>query len=615
MTASGGFSQPYNPDPMLVDVERIEVLRGPQGTLFGAGAMGGAIRIITHQPDLSQTEGSVGATVSSISNGGPGYQLNGMFNMPLNDGKAAIRAVGYRRDKDGFIKNLTTGEKNVNNDEISGGRLSGTISLSDQVSLTGRIVHQDRKSDATNLEDPDDPARTQSRLEEPNGDKWTNYNLVVNADFAWGNLVSSTSFLDRTIAADIDISALLKAFFDIDNSLIVVNRDKVEEFVQEIRILSKGDDQFKWLTGIFYQNQDEQFNQNFPSPGFDMLTGGLASMFGPPDDLLVVRPVSTMEQVALYGELSYQFTDRFDFAAGLRWFDIQRDYRSISVGLLAGGTLTESASSHEKDVTPKFSLSFAASGDLTLYGIAAKGFRSCGVNPLEFDGTGACDEDLADLGLAEFPTSYDSDSLWSYELGVKSRLRDGRLQLNTSLYHIDWSDIQTTKLMPCGVAFIENAGKAVSDGIELEAISRPTDNVNISVGASYNVAELVDDAPNLGGIAGDPIPGVPRFAANVGASFYFSAFGGRDAFIHGDYQHVGSSYSDFDRSIRVKLPGYDMVNLRVGLNTEHWSTALFMNNIFDDRGIVTDINDPILGGHFVTATPPRTVGISTTWTH
>jgi len=611
MTNAGGHSGAYNPDPMLFDIKRVEVLRGPQGTLFGAGAMGGAVRIITHQPNLSQREGSVGATVSSISNGGPGYQLHGMFNMPLNEGRAAIRAVGYYRDNDGFIDNLTTGVNNVNNNEVTGGRLSGTVLLSDRVSLTGRIIYQDRESNASSFENPDDPDRTQNRIEEPNRDEWTNYNLVVDADFGWGTLVSSTSYLDRTIAADIDVSAFVTTIFSIDVPTTVENRDKIEEFVQEVRILSKGDGQFNWLAGIFYQDQEERFNQNFPSPGFDAQTGGLASMFGFPDDLFVGRPVNTLEQIAIYGEVSYQFTERLDFVAGMRWFDIERDYTGNSAGLFVGGVLMESDTTSETDVTPKFSLSYAASTDLTFYGTAAKGFRSGGVNPTDMSGSAECQMDLADLGLAAFPTEYDSDSLWSYELGVKSRWRDGKLQLNSAVYHIDWSDIQTSKLMSCGVSFIENAGKAVSDGIELELFSRPTENVDVSVGASYNVAELEDDAPNLGGFAGDPIPGVPKFAANVGVSFYFPAFGGRDAFIHGDYQHVGSSFSDFDRTIRVKLPGYDIVNLRVGINTEHWSSALFINNVFDERGIITDINDPILGGHFVTATPPLTVGIST----
>lgn len=613
MTNAGGHIGAYNPDPMLIDIERIEVLRGPQGTLFGAGAMGGAIRIITHQPDLEQAEGFVGATLSSISSGGPGYELNGMFNVPLDDGRAAIRAVAYYRDNDGFIDNLTTGLNNVNNNEVTGGRLSGTILLSDRVSLTGRIIYQDRRSNASSFEDPDDPARTQNRIKEPSRDEWTNYNLVVNADFDWGTLVSSTSYLDRAIAADIDVRAFLTTFFGIDIPLIASNRDKIKEFVQEVRIFSKGGERFGWLAGVFYQDQDEHFDQNFPAPGFDALTGGLATIFGAPDDLFVARPLSTLEQIAVYGEVSYKLAERLDIVAGMRWFDIDRNYNADSVGLFVGGRLIESDTAHETDVTPKFSLSFAASEDLTIYGTAAKGFRSGGVNPTDLSGSAECQMDLADLGLAAFPTEYDSDSLWSYELGAKSRFQSGRLQLNAAVYHIDWSDIQTSKLLSCGVSFIENAGKAVSDGIELEAISRPTDNVDISVGASYNVAELEDDVPNIGGIAGDPIPGVPRFAANLGASYYFSAFSGREAFVHGDYQHVGSSYSEYDRAIRVKLPGYDLMNVRIGINTENWSTAIFINNIFDERGILTDINDPILGGHFVTATRPRTVGISTTW--
>ena len=275
----------------------------------------------------------------------------------------------------------------------------------------------------------------------------------------------------------------------------------------------------------------------------------------------------------------------------------------------------ETGSAHENDVTPKISVTYSATDDLTVYGAAAKGFHAGGINPTDIStGIPQCDADLAALGLTELPPSYDSDSLWSYALGVKSRFQSGRLQVSAAIYHIDWSDIQTSKLLSCGTAFIENAGNAKSDGIELEMISHLTDNLDINLGASYNVAELEDDVPNVGGFAGDPIPGLPRFAANLGVSYYFPVFSDREAFIHADYQHVGSSYSDFDRSIRVKLPGYNMMNLRIGLTSEHWSSALFINNIFDERGILTDINEPIVGGHFVTATPPLTVGISTTWT-
>ena len=610
--AGGPIGPPFNPDPMLVDVKRIEVLRGPQGTLFGASAMGGAIRIITNKPDLSEADAFVDGTVTSTKDGEFGYGLHGMFNMPLNDGRAGIRAVGYHRDLGGFVDNVSNGQSNVNNKEISGARLSGTVLLSDNVSLTGRIVYQDRQSDGLDHEESNEGPRKQSRLEEPREDEWVNYNLVLNLDLGWSSLISSTSFLDRTVNVQADLSPLLDLFFGVSNPLWVVNKEQVNELVQEIRLVSSGENRFSWLAGIFYQDQDQDRNQDFPSPGFDALTGGMASMFGPPDILFVDRSNFTLEQLALYGELSYRLTDRLEISAGARWFNIDRDFKSDSAGLLfVMGDVSDSGSASESGVTPRFSLSYVAIENLTLYGTAAEGFRPGGVNPPEGSTEPECVMELAALGVSEFPSGYDSDSLWSYELGAKARLLDGRVQLNTAVYHIDWSGMQTSKLLNCGVGLIENAGAVDSDGIEVELVSRPLDNVDIIVAASYNDPTLSEDVPNLGGSAGDRIPGVPRFTANFGMSYYFSAFGDREAFIHGNYSYVSNSFSEFDRTISRELPSYSVANFRIGVNTQHWSTALFVNNVFDERGILF-VNDNILG-QWVTATRPRTVGINTTW--
>jgi len=215
----GGIGPHYHADPMLVDIERIEVLRGPQGTLFGASSMGGAIRIITAQPDASGSEGFLSTVVSSYDGGGNGYELHGMYNMPLNDGKAAIRAVGYYRDLEGFIGNLATGINNVNTDDIVGARLSGTALLSDNVSITGRIAYQDRESAGNDIEEIEDGPRLQSRLPESNGDEWINYNLVIDADFEWATLLSSTSYLDRSLPLTMDISPFIDIVFGISNPL------------------------------------------------------------------------------------------------------------------------------------------------------------------------------------------------------------------------------------------------------------------------------------------------------------------------------------------------------------------------------------------------------------
>jgi len=612
ITNAGGVGGPYNPDPMLVDINRIEVLRGPQGTLFGATAMGGAIRIITNEPNLSKTEGFVDAAISSTKHGSTGYELHGMFNMPLNDGRAGVRAVAYHRAGGGYVDNLGNGQKDVNDNEISGARLTGKLLLSDRATLTGRFVYQDRKSDGTDMEEPDDGPRNQSRLTEPNEDEWAIIDLGLNVDLDWGSLVTSTSFLDRTIDTQADLSGLLDLFFGVSNPLRVVNNENIDEFVQEIRVLSSGENRLNWLAGVFYQHQDQEFNQDFPSPGFDALTGGLASMFGSPDNLFVVRSRSRLEQLALYGELSSQLTDRVEVTAGARWFDIDRDFRANNVGLMWSGGPSESGSAGESGVTPKFSVNFAANDNLTLYGTAAEGFRPGGINPPEVFSTPGCVAELQALGFTEFPVSYDSDSLWSYEIGAKSRLYDGRMNLNVAAYHINWSDMQTSKFLNCGAGFIENVGDAKSDGVEFELVSHPSDSIDIILAASYNEAELDKDVPNLGGVAGDRIPGVPRFTANAGISHFFTLFGDQDAFIHADYQYVGSSFNEFGQAVRQELPSYDLVNFRVGVHTQHWSTAVFLNNVFDERGLLFARSDIL--GDWVTGTRPRVVGISTTWT-
>jgi outer membrane receptor protein involved in Fe transport len=606
-----GIGAHYHADPMLVDIERIEVLRGPQGTLFGASSMGGAIRIITAQPDVSDSEGFLSTVVSSYDGGGNGYELHGMYNMPLNDGKAAIRAVGYYRDMDGFIDNLTTGINNVNTDDIVGARLSGTALLSDNVSITGRIAYQDRESAGIKFEEIEDGPRLQSRLPESSRDEWTNYNIVIEADFEWATLLSSTSYLDRSLPLTLDLGPFIDILFGISNPLWTNILDDTSEFIQEVRLVSDGSGQFNWVAGVYYQDQEQDWDQDMPSPGLDEKTGGAAEAAGAPDNIYIGRYNYTMEQLALYGETTYAITDRIELIAGARWFDIERDFTSNSVGILAAGSLSESGASSESGVTPKIGLNFAYNDDLTLYATAAEGFRAGGPNDTTGSNLPECEQELRDLGYSGFPFSYDSDSLRSYELGTKTRWLDGRASLNAAVYHIEWSDMQTQRFLDCGIVIGENAGDSTVDGAELEFVIDPTDSFNIILAASYTDATLKEDVPNLGGSKGDRIPGVPRFTGNVGLSYFFPAFG-RRAFIRGDYQHVSNSYTEFDPAIRHELPDYQITNLRIGMEGEQWTATLFAHNVFDERGILT-VEDSVLR-RAVTATPPRTIGISASWT-
>lgn len=593
-------------DPLLVDVERVEVLRGPQGTLFGASAMGGAIRIITSQPDPSRAGAYIESAISAMTDGDLGYELHGVVNAPILDDKAAVRAVGYLSYRSGYIDNLNTGRKNVNDKDVTGARISGVYRFSDSVRATGRIAYQKRQSEGTNFENVGLPPRHQFSLPERLEDQWVNYNLIVDADVGFAKLMSSTSYLDRSVDATLDISGFAEAAFGVETPIWTEVPFNDQEFVQELRLTSKNEDRLLWTTGLFYQDFEQDLFQTMPAPGFDELTGGLASAFGLADNLFNGWYSYTLDQIAVYGDLSYDLTPRVEVGAGARWYDIDRDYTSELVGLFAGEPFASGAAS-EQGVAPRFSLSFAAAEDVTVFASAAKGFRWGGINTPEGSNQPECIAELEALGYDSFPTSFSTDSLWSYDLGVKSRWRDGLLQLNVVAYHIDWSDMQTTKYLDCGVFFVQNAGDATSDGMELEMAASLSDQLLLDLTAQYGKAKLAEDVPSLGASAGDRIPGVPRFTGSMGLRYDFEAFG-HAAFVRADYQHVGKSYSDFNPATRHELPAYDLANLRVGLDSERWLVTLFAHNLFDEQGL-TGLEDSNIR-YVVMTTTPREIGVS-----
>ena len=611
ITNSGGVvGPPFNPDPALIDINRVEVLQGPQGTLFGAGSMGGAIHIVTNTPNPETTLFELETTITSIKNGETGYGVSGVFNVPLAPEDSAIRAVVYRRDPGGFIDNVRDGRADVNNREISGARLAGLFKLSERVSVTAKVAHQQRKSDGFSHEQPLLGEHRQSRYPELIADEWRLYNLVVDIDYDWGQLLSSTSYLDREVDTVPDVSFFLRLFFGLDNPLHAVNNESVGEFVQDIRLVSDDDGPFNWLAGIFYQDHDQDISQDFLSPGFDALMGGLASMFGPPDNLFVRRERFSLQQLAVYGEASYEVAPAVEVSVGGRWYDIDRDYHADNMGLLfIMGSLQEAQSAGDTGFIPRLSLKYTANEKLVFFASVAEGFRPGGINPGGTLSSPPCVTELQALGFTAAPTSYLSDSLVSYEIGTRYQSPGGGIRMSAAAYHIDWSDMQTQKFLNCGSGFIENAGAAVSKGLDFELLVAPLDSLELVMAAGLNNAELSEDVPNLGGTDGDRIPGVPRITARVGARMRFPLFA-REAYAQADVQYVGNSYVGFT-TMSPKLPPYTIVNLRLGVDLDNWSAAVFVNNVADEDGALFINDNPL--GQWLAPIRPRTVGLNVNW--
>jgi len=614
MTHAGGFGLLYSPDPVLIDVARVEVLRGPQGTLFGSGSMGGAIRIITNEPDLYAFESFAEAIVSGIRHGGPGYDVRAMFNAPFADGQAAIRAVAWYRDLDGWIDNTVLNQKDVNNNETTGFRLAGTWFNQDRLSINGKIVYQDRQSDGANMDQGNPPYTQQFLVEMPNEDEWTLANLNVEYRFDWGSLISTTSWLDRVVDSKGDISHFVNLFLyplidpDLHTTVTAVNHDDVTEFVQEFRLFSTGENRLDWLLGFFYQDQDIRFHQDFPAPGFDEQTGGLGELFGAADSLFKNRSSRTLDQIAVFGEITWAFSDKWEGTVGGRWFNFDYDSTIAGAGFLNGGEKFEQLSADETGFTPRLNLSYFHSRDVTLYGAIANGYRPGGANQDPFDDLPGCEEEMEQIGLARIPDSFESDSLWSYELGFKSNWAKQSVYVNAAVYYIDWTDMQTQKQLQCGINFMENVGKAVSKGIEIELAAYPARNLELTLNGNYSDAKLSEDVPNLGGASGDDLPGVPDYTFGGSITWFFKSFEGVTSSVRADYQYVGESYNDINPAIRQEIPSYSLTNLRLNFRRNRWETSLYVNNLFDNWAVVTVHNN--LSGQYVTTAQPFTVGVS-----
>ncbi|MGH8193635.1 MAG: TonB-dependent receptor [Woeseiaceae bacterium] len=603
----GGVGPPYSPNPLLVDIERVEVLRGPQGTLFGDSAMGGAIRIVTRKPDLARAAGFVDALLTSMTDGGLGYGLHAGVNVPVSPKRVALRAVAYRRDPGGYIDNVQSGATDVNNDLVTGGRLAATARLSSDLTLSVKTLYQHQETDGSNSELPINGPRRRSGVPEPRADEWTSVNAALEYQFDGAELLFSSSRVDRRQDTNADVSAFLSLFLGIDNPMTVVNRLDSTTWTQELRVTSASDRRLQWLLGAYHQDRERFVNQDFPSPGFDALTGGMAAAFGLPDNLFVRRERETLRQLAMYGDLTFSIDDRWSLGAGVRWFDFERAFSADNRGLLfIAGAVVDGASAGNTGATPRLNVTYRPSEEVMVYATAAEGFRPGGTNRPEGSTEPACVAELLTLGLTEFPPGYDPDSLWNYELGLKSGWRNGRLQADIAIYRIDWSDLQTDKFLQCGTIFTENAGEARSTGVELRIDVIVLQETLLSFGAAYVDARLSEDVPNLNGEDGDRLPAVPQLTAHLAVSHPFTIFG-RDARVYVSHAFSGRSHNGFDAATSQKLGAYHTTGARIEVDVDAWSLELFGRNLFDSRG-EQFVLDNVLGSQIVTQRP-RVVGL------
>lgn len=598
--------------PALFDLDHVEVLRGPQGTLFGAGSMGGALRFITPTPSLTDYSGLVRAEIAATENGAPSGEIGFAVGGPIVTDKVGFRVSGYRRRDGGYIDHVSyqTGavtDDNANRSDTLAFRGAVLLAPTDWLRITPTVYYQRLNMRDTEYywESFSDPGagvlRTANQLSIPGRDEFVLPALKIEAELSFAQLTSVTSYLNRNAKLRNDESNLDGIYFlgspfldDPDDIGPVDVRANFRGISQEIRLQSDLG-RLRWIVGGFYSNQT---NKNFQQGDTAFLGNDLIeSIFGVPliegKYLYSTTEKSTDRQIAGFGEVSYEFLDGLRVTAGLRYADFTVEYVRNADGPLYGGPVNYDLRTHATALTPKFNVTYQLDRQLMVYATAEKGTRVGGVNRSVFP-VPACLAAIAELGLSEYPASFSPDSLWNYEIGTKGRFLGGALRASAAAFYVKWNDIQRQVTPPaCGGSyFTANLGSATSQGFELSANIQPLDSLTFDLQAAY-VDATFDSTISSGSSGyvsdGDTLGTPPwsvtltgRYDQPIGsdADAYFQVLMSYKSHNPGQTEVQDPATVSYDQDI--PLPdAYTVVNLRTGLSKGGAEATLFVNNLFD----------------------------------
>jgi len=654
-------------EPRFFDLERVEVLRGPQGTLYGAGSMGGTLRFISKQPDLRNFTGDVTVETSETDHGGTNYLAQGVLNVPLQPGVAALR-IGVQAGHDsGYIdqvdpQTLKVTNKGINGSDWSVLKLSAKFKINEAWSVTPALFYQDEKTkdiDAAylavggyqqyNAGVPLALYQTSKIVREPGDDKLTVPSITVNGDIGFADFTGVLNsyvrhFVRTQDGTDVNSSYIGSLIVNPTIANIVAYLpsavyldNKINQKSLELRLASKdwtpGQLPLTWVTG-FYAAQTKTdvtdnepvfgINQAFTSNGANIYdpaqwsaSAGIFDSAFPNDNSYFSARHYDTKQSSVFGELTWHFSPTLRAIAGLRYLRSTEGFEREGNFFFAGGPASNSLESKANKATPRFALSWDVDPDNTVYANVAEGFRLGGANraiPLSIAGNVA---DLANLGLTAAPASFAPDSLWSYELGSKSRLLGGRMTLEVAAYHINWSNIQQDIYLPtAGFDFETNVGKATSDGLEVDLKARVASDFTLTVGGGYNRAVFSEDVPWLGTASGggynvrkgDPVQGVPKYSLHLGGEYHF-AVADIESVLRANGQWTGTSHGTVVRDNPDYVrPSYFTADASWTLSFEKFDLSFTVKNLTNNHTILQQPNIQSVAEAYYLR--PRTIGAS-----
>ena len=614
-------------DPHILDVARIEVLRGPQGTLYGAESMGGTVRILTEQPTATALNGQTHVSLSDTEHGSWDELVDGVINLPLVNNLLSLRASGfYQFDSGWFTKWLgpetappTSVMADVGSMKRYGGQLALRYEPLEGLAITPRIMYQriDADGDPYATYYPNNLLQREVfDIEEGGTDTWWLASLGVNFTAPIGNFVASTGVFERDTFETEDDTDVLTYDLGLPPSESIpgpITRSiDLHRFAQEVRFASTFSGPLQLILGGFYSRSTESRN-------FQLVSSGLMRATGYPSDLvLALMSQRQYSEYAAFSDLSYNVLSNLIATIGVRWYRDTATFNQSTNGLFYGGAPRTYASTPTSDsgFTPRYLVEYKLTPDLLTYASAAKGFREGGSNlalPLGAPPEG-CSEDLANIGVtASEAATFRSDSLWDYELGFKSSFLERRFTVNATGFIIEWNDIQQLVQLPlCGYNFTANAGKAHSAGFEFELDGKLLTELTVGLGVGYNDARITAKGLTPQPV-GSPVYQVPDLTLNANAEYDRRLSGNWAGFARVDYSYVGESDSANNSQLNpLRRPAYEIINLRAGLHSDHYEFVVFVKNLTEEHA---DLSDAILIGAELPGQPrilinqPRTVGI------
>lgn len=582
------------PDIDPGDLARIEVLRGPQGTLYGASSMGGLLKYVTVDPSTSALSGRVQVGTSSVSHGDDlGYNVRGSINVPLSD-TWALRASAFTRREPGYIDNVQTSQSDINEVDADGGRLAALWQPSDDVSLKLSALVQKAQADGSQVIEPDLGGLRHSLL--PTAGKYDRgaqaYSAILSVDFGKVDFVSLTGYSKDSFRSGLDVSAALGAFadqlFGVPFVYYRIDQD-TKKFSQEFRISMPLGERVEWLFGAFYNDE------RIVTPQLISAADATATPVGTLID--TDRADVKFREYAAFTDFTIHVTDRFDLQIGGRQSRTeQRNAAQAPSGPFAGPAtpeLSDNGDAFTYLLTPQLKLS----PDLMLYARIASGYRPGGIN-------------FYNPVLGALPP-YKPDETRNYEVGVKGNAFDRLLTFDASAYYIDWDDIQL--VVTNVISFYDNAGGARSRGVELSTELRPAQGLTIGAWAAWGEAELTEDFPptsSIFGGKGDRLPYSPKVSGNLSLDYAFDFAGSSTASVGAGVRYIGDRAGGFRAdaaTAQPSLPSYSQVDLSFGVTAGPWSFNAFVNNLTDKRGVTGIAPFSVNAFNYIL---PRTIGMT-----